>query len=207
MPAQSHLKTHLIFKWVKVVTLGSMGNMIVGGLTGFLGSLCLQHHPLLAISIIWISALAAVIAGLLHAIIIFSISHHFTTSIITKWNHSLSQDLLYIFTQAPLLITIGIAISYTILVESPVNVNHQSSNPLSFLLVLYTTITGTLMIGMYSTVLFHVTKSRNHLLILQNCLILSYFGFLLESSQTVTDIVEDVHSSSGPLLQEVNILS
>ncbi|EGG12719.1 uncharacterized protein MELLADRAFT_101219 [Melampsora larici-populina 98AG31] len=129
MSTQSEIKSFQILKWIKVIILGSIGNTIVGGLTSFIGSLCLQHHPLIAISIIWIGASAGLIVSLLHAVMVFFTSHFFTTSIKPNRPKSLSQELLLILTQAPLWSTIGATISYTtILVENALKFNHPSSH-------------------------------------------------------------------------------
>lgn len=180
MSTQSVIRTHQILNWSKVLILGSIGNTVVGGLTGFIGSLCLQHHPLVAISIVWIGALAGFIAGLLHAFVVFSTSHLTTTNTIStkKSNKTLSQQILFIFTQAPLWSTIGAIISYKVLVGNPFDFNHPSTNPLSFLLVWYTALLGTFLIGFYSILMFWFTRSDSHLWILQNGLVLLYNKFI-----------------------------
>ncbi|EGG03129.1 uncharacterized protein MELLADRAFT_109601 [Melampsora larici-populina 98AG31] len=201
MSTQSDMKSYQILKWIKVIILGSIGNTIVGGLTGFIGSFCLQHHPLISISIIWIGALAGLIGGLLHAIMVFFTSYFFTTSTKPNQPKSLSQELLFILTQAPLWSTIGATISYTILVENPLHFNHQAShqNHLSFWMVLLTALIGTFLIALYSIVMFWFTKSESHLWILQNGLVLlfnesfkpSYHDLLVNLDSLDTDPLFD----------------
>lgn len=200
-------KTYQFLNWTKVIILGSIGNTIVGGLTGFIGSLCLQHHPLITISIIWIGALAGFIGGLLHAIIVFFTSYLFNTSSKPNEPQSLSKEILLIFTHAPLWSTIGATISYTILVENPLIVHHQSSltitNPLSFFLVLLTALIGTFLIALYSIAMFYFTESESHLWILQNGLVLLFN----ESFKHKDSLVNLDLSDNDPSLIKIQLVS
>ncbi|KAG0144342.1 hypothetical protein CROQUDRAFT_660126 [Cronartium quercuum f. sp. fusiforme G11] len=184
--------------WIRVIILGTMGNSLVGGLTGFIGSFILQREAPITIAICWIGALAGMIGGLLHAIVIFALEHQsgsnsaYSSLKLTR----LGSKCELIFSHAPCWTAIGALISYLILVGNPLDSTNQISQKLQFSMVLLTAFEGHIAIVIYATTMSWLTGSEDHLLILQNTIILMVRDLLLlkeeeESDQDCEKLIDD----------------
>lgn len=190
-------------QWSKILILGNLGNALLGGLIGLIGSLILRHHPSITITITWLGSLAGLIGGSLHAILFF---------ITQNPSSKLSHPNLQSFTLLPCFLCLGSSSSYYILIGH--HHHHPTTllpHPFNLISLILTLGLGTLTIFIYSTLISRLTTSDHHLLLLYNLIIIlssERFSFSNPSSLLTSHNQHHHHQDLiDPQLLTLSILS
>jgi hypothetical protein len=147
---------------VGVLAFGTIANSIVGALTGLLGSLIWQHDRRVAQMVVVIGGLAGGIGGLLHALVIANGKPHKGEGDASdRENEDFGRVFVRVFSQAPFWSVVGASIGFWI-------ARNSSFHDITFTLVVFTALAGTLGFAIYAMAMCWLTGSYSHLLILQN---------------------------------------
>jgi len=152
----------MLMNCVGVLAFGTIANSAVGALTGLFGSLIWQHERRVAQAILLIGGLAGGIGGLLHAIVIVygRQRDEIGDASDRDMNDDFGRVFLRVFSQAPFWSVIGASIGFWMA--------RDSACDLSFPIVIFTALAGTLAFSFYALLMCWLTGSYSHLLILQN---------------------------------------
>ncbi|KAA1077163.1 hypothetical protein PGT21_007294 [Puccinia graminis f. sp. tritici] len=163
-PTTSPAPMTKVINCVGVLAFGTIANSIVGALTGLLGSLIWQHDRRVVQMIVIIGGLAGGIGGLLHAIFIVNGKLLYTgegDASDRGENEDFGRVFVRVFSQAPFWSVIGASIGFGI-------ARNSSLHDITFTLVIFTALAGTLGFAIYAMAMCWLTGSYSHLLILQN---------------------------------------